>query len=203
VAAAGPDQTAPLYATALLDGSASSDADGNDLTYQWLILSTPSGSAATLSDPTGVTTTFDIDLPGEYVIQLIVNDGIADSAPDTVKISTSNSPPVADAGPDQTVAVGSTVQLNASGSSDSDGDPLTYAWSLTAKPSGSGAVILPSNTVNPSFLADVPGSYVAQLIVNDGTADSDPDTVEITATEALPTRITLTGYVRTAGGAEQ
>jgi len=37
------------------------------------------------------------------VAQLIVNDGKVDSAPDTVVITTENSAPVANAGPDQTV----------------------------------------------------------------------------------------------------
>ena len=43
-------------------------------------------------------------------------------------------PPVADAGPDQTVFVGDTVQLDGSGSSDVDNDPLTFQWSFTTFP---------------------------------------------------------------------
>jgi hypothetical protein len=74
------------------------------------------------------------DLPGTYVAQLVVNDGMADSAPDTVAISTSNSAPVADAGPDQTVVAGQIVSLDGSGSSDRDGDPLSFHWMLTARP---------------------------------------------------------------------
>ena len=88
--------------------------------------------------------------------QLIVNDGSVDSAPDTAIITTDNSPPVADAGPDQTVFVTDTVTLDGSGSSDVDGDPLTFSWSLTP-PAGSAAVLSDPNGVNPAFVADLPG----------------------------------------------
>ena len=98
VANAGPDQTVTVGATVRLDGSASSDVDGHPLTYAWAFVSTPAGSGAVLADPTTVTPTFVADRPGAYVVQLIVNDGVVDSTPDTVVISTVNSRPVADAG---------------------------------------------------------------------------------------------------------
>jgi len=102
-----------------------------------------------------------------------------DSDPDTVSITTDNSPPVADAGPDQTVLVGDTANLDGSGSTDVDGDSLTFSWSLTTPP-GSASTLDDPTIVNPTFGVDIPGMYVAQLIVNDGTVDSDPDTVSIT-----------------------
>ena len=52
-----------------------------------------------------------------------------------------NTPPIADAGPDQTALIGDTVELDGSGSTDADGDELTFAWSLTLVPAGSGAAI--------------------------------------------------------------
>jgi len=104
-----------------------------------------------------------------------------DSAADTVNITTLNSKPVAEAGPEQTVTVGAQVTLDGSGSNDADDNPLTYAWSFTSVPDTSTAVLADPLTVSPSFTADVLGLYVAQLIVNDGTVDSDPDTVNIVA----------------------
>ena len=74
--------------------------------------------------------TFVADVAGTYIVQLIVNDGAVDSDPDTVVISTANTQPVADAGPDQTAQVGDIVQLNGNGSFDADGNPLTFAWSV-------------------------------------------------------------------------
>ena len=103
VADAGPDQTVLVGDTVQLDGSGSNDPDPLDtLTFAWSFVSVPAGSTATLSDPTAVNPTFVVDVSGNYVVQLIVNEGTVDSLPDSVSISTDNSPPVADAGPDQT-----------------------------------------------------------------------------------------------------
>jgi hypothetical protein len=95
--------------------------------------------------------------------------------------SADNTPPVADAGPDQAVLVGDTVTLDGSGSSDVDGDSLTFDWALISVPAGSGATLSDSTAVMPTFVADVAGTYTAQLIVNDGMVDSAPDTVAIIA----------------------
>jgi len=95
--------------------------DGDSLTYTWSILSAPAGSAAVLSSVHAVKPTFTVDLLGDYVIQLIVNDGTVNSNPATVTITTENSPPVANAGPAQTVPLGSVVTLDGTGSSDVDG----------------------------------------------------------------------------------
>jgi K319L-like, PKD domain/Thrombospondin type 3 repeat len=180
IADAGPDQTLHVTDLVLLDGSGSSDVDGDPLTYQWSLTAKPAGSAATLSDSNAIYPTFVADLTGMYIVQLIVNDGTVNSDPDTVTITSENVKPVASAGPDQTVTVGDTVALDGSGSNDADVDPLTYQWSLTTKPAGSTATLSDPNAVNPTFVADRGGTYVAQLIVNDGTVNSDPDTVMIT-----------------------
>jgi hypothetical protein len=186
VADAGPDQTPFVGDTVTLDGSGSSDVDGDLLSYSWSFTSLPSGSEAALSDPTAVNPTFDVDVRDTYVAQLIVNDGTVDSVPDTVSINTQNSPPVADAGPDQTPFVGDTVTLDGSGSSDVDDDLLSYSWSFTSLPSGSEATLSDPTAVNPTFDVDVFGMYVAQLIVNDGTVNSDPDTVTFNTLNSAP-----------------
>ena len=122
-------------------------------------------------------------------MQLIVNDGMADSVPDTVIITTPN--PLADAGPDQSVSVNDTVTLDGSGSSDPDGDALAFLWSIVSTPDGSAAMLSDPTAVMPSFVADLAGIYVVQLIVNDGTLASAPDTVMITATMLPQTGIPL------------
>lgn len=92
-----------------------------------------------------------------------------------------NVAPVANAGTNQRVFTGSSVTLDGSGSSDLDGDLLTYQWSLIGKPSTSQASLNQTNLFNPTFNADVEGDYVAQLIVNDGQLSSAPNQVLITA----------------------
>ncbi len=94
-----------------------------------------------------------------------------------------NTPPVADAGEDIAIAVGSPVQLDGSGSSDADGDALGYAWRLQV-PAGSAATLTGNTTATPAFMPDVVGEYVALLIVNDGAADSNEDSAIITALPA-------------------
>jgi hypothetical protein len=127
-----------------------------------------------------------VDLPGAYVIELVVSDAQSSSAPARITITTINSPPVADAGPDQTVFVNDQVMLDTSGSSDVDGDPLSYHWTLDVLPAGSSAQLSDPDTIAPSFSVDQPGSYQAQLIVNDSSVDSAPDTVSITTANSPP-----------------
>jgi len=186
VANAGPNQTVPTQTLVQLNGSGSTDVDGLPLTYSWSFTSVPAGSKAALSNPTSVNPTFTTDKKGTYVVQLIVNDGILNSAPSTVTISDVNSPPVANAGPNQTVNVGATVQLTGAGSTDVDSDPLTYHWSFTSIPTGSSATLSNATIVNPTFVADVPGNFVVQLIVNDGTVNSTPSTVTIGNQDIAP-----------------
>jgi hypothetical protein len=186
VANAGPDQTVVVGQTVTLDGSASTDADGDPLQYRWSFVARPTGSQATLSDSTLVHPTFVVDRPGMYTVQLLVNDGKADSAPDAVAVTTINALPVANAGPDQTVLVGQTVTLDGSQSSDVDGDALSHRWSFTIVPTGSQANLSDPMAIQPTFVVDLPGTYVVQLIVNDGTLDSTPATVRVTTVNRPP-----------------
>lgn len=177
---AGPNQTVLVGATVTLDGSGSFDLNNAPLTYAWFVASVPPGSSATLSGANTVNPTFVADKSGNYKIQLLVNDGVSNSTLASVTISTVNSPPVANAGPSQAnVVVGSLVQLNGAASSDTDGNPLTYSWSLILFPAGSSAVLSSSTAVNPTFTADKDGVYVAQLIVSDLSLPSAPATVLI------------------------
>ena len=188
VANAGPDQTVETGATVTLDGSASSDSDGDALTYAWSFTSVPDGSTSSLADATSVTSTFVTDIDGTYVVGLIVNDGEVDSERDSVSISstTTNSPPTADAGSDQSVTTGDTVSLDGSLSSDPDGDSLTYAWVFTSIPEGSEVSLSDATSAAPTFVADLDGTYVVDLTVSDGAVESAPDTVSIVAATPDP-----------------
>jgi len=191
LANAGPDQSIVPGVVVNLDGSASSDPDSDPLTYAWTFLVRPSGSAAVLDDPTAEMPSFTADRPGAYELQLIVNDGTVDSGPDTVVITTRNRPPVADAGPDQEVDNDEFVTLDGSGSSDPDGDSLTYAWTMSSQPVGSTAMLADADKVNPTFTTDLIGSYEIQLIVNDGLVDSAPDTVVVATYNQPPTAVAI------------
>ena len=124
IANAGPDQTASVGSRVSPDGKWPTDSHVDRLTFQWTLLSRPSGSQAVLSSPRTVAPTLIVDVPGTYEAQLIVNDGVRDSAPDKVRVSTINSAPSASAGPDQTRRVAEVAQLDGTASRDPDGDPF-------------------------------------------------------------------------------
>lgn len=186
VARAGADDSAAVGETVRLDGSTSSDVDGDSLRFTWTLVTRPTGSGAAVVNPTDVRPSVRIDRAGLYRLRLVVSDGVASSASDDVEISTRNTAPVAQAGTDAHAALGDTVTLDGSGSTDVDGDALTFSWSFTSRPAGSAAALNPSSSVTPQFAVDRPGSYVAQLIVSDGVASSVADTVVVTTRNTAP-----------------
>lgn len=181
VAKAGSVQNVIKGTVVALDGSGSTDADKDALTYKWAFTSKPTGSAATLSSPTIINPTFSADIVGAYVVTLVVNDGKVDSDVSTVIINVSfpNTAPVANAGTELTVRTGRLLTLGGSASSDADGNTLSYAWSFTSKPAGSNAVLSDTTSSHPTFTPDIDGSYVINLVVNDGKIDSAQSVVTI------------------------
>ncbi|MGR8978523.1 MAG: FG-GAP-like repeat-containing protein [Gammaproteobacteria bacterium] len=99
---------------------------------------------------------------------------------------TANNPPIADAGPDQSLQLNEgplPVWLDGGNSSDPDNDQLSFDWTLT-RPSGSSAALDNRTDVKPGFTADVAGTYIASLRVYDGKAYSAIDSVTITVAAA-------------------
>jgi len=182
---AGADQTVTEGGGSVtLDGSASSDSDGDSLTYNW---TQTAGPAVNLSDPSAVQPAFDIpavDCEEVLTFSLVVNDGQHDSTPDTVNVIVSdlegNHKPVADAGADFSVDAGSSAALDGSGSADPDGDNIAYSWVQTAGP----AVTLSNPAAaGPTFTAPDLNNrtdLVFELTVSDGLVDSLPDAVTVT-----------------------
>ena len=185
VANAGAAQTVLVGATVTLNGSASSDANGDTLTYSWTITSKPGSSTAALSSATVVNPTFTADVVGAYNLSLIVNDGKVSSAAATVTVTAYNSPPTAYAGLDQNVIAGTTVQLDGSGSS---GAIQSYNWS---RQSASCGTLSSATIVNPTLTGSSAGICIIELQVSN-TLGGTSDTVSITVTPSNTGSITVT-----------
>ena len=186
VAEAGDDQSVPAGSVVTLDGSASYDPDPDDyLTFSWELRTTPAGSTASLINEDREDPQIYVDLEGSYEIALTVSDGALESSDQVyIDVYVPNEEPVAVAGPDQTVTVGSTVVLDGTGSYDPNGDPLTFAWEMTVAPAGSIAALSDPLSPAPRFTADIAGTYEIQLVVDDGEFASTPDTVRVSAQSA-------------------
>ena len=181
VADAGEDQTVAINRTVTLDGSGSSDPDGDALTYAWTAPVGVTLSATDIANPTFTPTS-----AGTYNFTLTVTDEEGLYATDDVVITVQeNHTPVADAGEDQTAVAGREVTLDGSGSSDADDDSLTYSWTQA---SGPASVTLSDITaVSPTFTTPATtGDYTFSLTVNDGTISSSADTVTVTVEANQP-----------------
>ena len=189
IVGAGSDQTALEGQTVMLNGTAT-DADGDSLTYLW---SHNSSLDIQLANSTSPSTTFAapaVDADTTVTFTLTVDDGTT-TATDSFEVTVTdiqilNSPPVADAGSDQTALEGQTVMLNGT-ATDADGGSLTYLWSHN-----SSLAIQLANSTSPSttFAApavDADTAVTFTLNVDDGIGiSSDHVTITIDHND-LPT----------------
>lgn len=187
VASAGEAIHAVTLVPLFLDGSASFDPDGDEITFHWTLAELPTGSTASIADASRPNPQFIPDLPGPYVFELVVNDGQQASPPARVTVSalTGNAPPNARAGRDQQAHVGTAVRLDGSDSHDANQTPLSFQWSLHTVPAGStrtNADISSSTSPTPLFTPDVPGTYVLNLRVSNGILTDDA-TVQVVASQ--------------------
>src|SRR5262249_43274139 len=111
----------------------------------------------------------------------VVSDGHGNpSTAATVTITVKNGAPTAMAGSNTSLLPGVSATLDGSGSSDPDGDPLTYTWKQTSGPT---VALVAGAAGKATFTApSQPGTLAFSLVVNDGEVDSQPSTVTITVT---------------------
>jgi hypothetical protein len=131
---------------------------------------------------------------GENEITVRARDAAGNVGSDTIaitRLSGTNGPPVADAGPGRSVALRGRVSLDGSGSSDPDGDGLTYLWEQI---SGPVAVLENAGSAGAAFVPSEPGEYVFRLTVSDGALGSS-DSVVITVTDEVDTLVVVPNCV--------
>ena len=155
------------------DGSASTDPNGDPLTYAWDF-----GDGAMSS---GATPTHAFTAEGTYTISLTVDDGqIASTAVNTIAtVATppSNRRPTADAGGPYNGETGVNVSFDGTASSDPDGDVLSYSWDFGDGRTGTGAA--------PNHAYAAAGTYTVNLTVNDSEFDSAVANGTVTVTDPV------------------
>ncbi len=172
IANAGPDKNGTLGSLVTLSGAASSDPDGDALTYKWTLTSKPAGSAAVLNLATTVAPTFTPDLAGAYVAKLVVKDGKLNSVADSIKVSAS-APPIielaANGGFETPATVGGQFALGWRGVNikpatlATEGHTGTRSASLAVPDPGFGGSGLAGNSVDDGGQLPILGLYVGKL----------------------------------------
>ena len=192
VADAGRDVSVYENSQVVLNGSASHDDDGQIVSYRWDHVS---GPAVVFADASLIKPTFTapmVDDPYQVItLRLTVTDntGLTGSALCRVYVySNSNQPPVANAGSDHTVYERTRVELDGSGSNDTDGTIRSYRWSQVSGPS---VVLSNAGAAQAAFTApDVSAleSVVMRLTVtdDDGATASDTCSVDILNKKRAP-----------------
>ncbi len=175
VADAGDDQNVTEGSSVTLDGSASYDIDGTIVSYKWM-----EGSTVLSTDVSFNKTDYPV---GTHTITLTVSDDDGATGTDSVSVTVNvaeNIPPVADAGPSQTIGICDTLELDGSGSHDDDGDIVQYVWTV-----GEGEIIGEGETVSlPPVSSRTPGEHNITLTVTDDQGATATDIVTVTVNGA-------------------
>jgi hypothetical protein len=180
---AGSDQTIQLPVSSVtLNGSASGNGGAIITSTGWTEASGP--LTATIANAAGLSTAVTgLTTAGTYVFELQATDdnglNTTSAVTITVQAAAPHIPPVADAGPDQTLTMPvASVALDGSGSSDADGTITDYSWVQIS--GNAGVTMVGASQAQPTLTGVQPGTYVFQLTVTDNTGASGVATVTIT-----------------------
>ncbi len=176
---AGSQQTIASGSQVTLSGSAT-DSDGMIQSYQWSQTS-PTTPTAAPSPNTSATTTVlipKVATTTTFVYELTATDNDGATAKSSVNIiaqASVNQPPTADGGEEQTVKPEDIVKLDGSKSSDPDGNPLTYSWTLSSNTDPNVAInLLQSDTATPLFIAPTVTAKTILIFKLKVTDNGDP-----------------------------
>jgi PKD repeat protein len=165
------------------DGSGSTDPDGDGLGYAWTF-----GDGAT---GTGVAPTHAYAASGTYTVTLTVTDTRgASSSPVTTTATISNAAPVVNAGPDQTVNVGSPVTVNATFTDGVNDGPWAYGidWG-DGSAQTSGSTSSQSSPITATHTYSAGGAHTVRVTVTDNLGAAGSATATVTAASQVATLV--------------
>ena len=190
-----------------LNGSTSVDAEGDTMTYKWSITSKPAASTLALASATSVAQSIKPDVAGTYVITLRVTDSKGAFSEKAVTITVrDNVAPVTNVAvtatynastttkPTQGLNIGSTVVLDAKGSTDADGDAVVTTWTLVDKPTASLAGLTVDGPVS-RFVADVAGTYKVRARGTDPLGAYSDTVYVFDASNTAPKSVVVTSAI--------
>ena len=183
IAVAGPDQVITLPTDSIsLDGRTSTDPDGKISEWLWTKISGPASS--TIIKPSDSITKVKALIIGTYQFELKVTDNVGLSARDTMRlivdsVLTTNHPPIANAGADQTITLPTnTINLDGSASSDPENNITNYLWAKISGPSSFN--IANSSAIQTQVTNLAQGTYQFELNVADALGLFSKDTMKVT-----------------------
>lgn len=199
-AVAGADATGSMGGLIELDAGGSKDVDGNALSFAWSIVSKPAGSNLSLNAASAAKLSFQADVLGSYVFKLRVTNSKGGSAEKNATVLINNTVPnvavVVNATYEATPVVkpalnvyaGSSIVLDASGSTDADGDVVATTWELFEKPQGSTAALVVTGQT-ARFSADLLGLYKVRARGADGKGGYAETVYQLNAATKAPTNV--------------
>ncbi len=204
----GIDLIGDTNTTIAIDASAS-DADGDPIAYQWEVTDWPvipaddTGSddveaTFSLGDATAGSTTFTGDLPGAYELTFTACEGGDCSASGVNKCErimtvtledagdpADNHPPLCDINADISGDVSGPIALDGTGTTDPDGDTLTYKWAVTGRPTTAASRDITDDTeLIASYLPTASGTHEITLTVSEED-DGDDTTEELSCSKSF------------------
>ncbi|WP_462248495.1 PKD domain-containing protein [Ferruginibacter sp.] len=179
---AGLNQSITLPTNTVTLNGSGNDVDGTITAYRWMRIAGPANG--TITSTTAAVTSVTGLTAGVYLFELQVTDNSGATGRDTAQITVNaaNIPPVANAGPDQSVTLPTnSVTLSGSGT-DADGTVVAYSWKQLSGPIDK---LTSTNTAISVLDNLLEGVYTFELTVTDNRGATDKDSVTVTVAAAL------------------
>ena len=178
---------ADVNTAVLIEPYASTDIDGSVLAGQTSLVYAPDGANVAISTDIDGLTTFQADLPGDYLIGISVEDEVRQSTDQVlIVVGDGNLRPVAQIADVRPAPPNTVLSIDGTQSYDFDGDLLNHQWSLLSAPVGSLVSLIDASAPKAELTPDLPGTYVVQLLVSDETANGIPVTKAIVVDAPFP-----------------